>query len=201
MDLTSGFYNVPHHESNKRYTLFTTPLGLYEYRVPQHLCNSPASFMQMMLSIFGDLNFSSLLCFLDNLLVFAPSEEEALKQLEVVFSLDVQQSKACTKKCNFLRCSVMFMDHEVDAGGVLVNHDKVRVIFSFQKEDLINADECMPSQRKVRSFPGMVMFYQHFIPECSLSAKSLFALTAGQKKRIKGCHGHGEAGSVRELTL
>ena len=59
MDLTSGFYNVPLHESDRKFTAFRTPLGLYEYnRLPQGLSNSPASFMRMMLSIFGDLNFS-----------------------------------------------------------------------------------------------------------------------------------------------
>lgn len=52
MDLTLGFYNIPLHESDRRYTAFTTPLGLYEYnRLPQGLCNSPASFMRMMFSI------------------------------------------------------------------------------------------------------------------------------------------------------
>lgn len=87
MDLTSGFYSIPLLESDKHYTAFTTPLGLYEYnRLPQGLCNSPASFMRMMLNIFGDLNFSSLLCYLDDLLVFAPSEEESLQRLEEVFS-------------------------------------------------------------------------------------------------------------------
>ncbi|KAJ8410013.1 hypothetical protein AAFF_G00210540 [Aldrovandia affinis] len=87
MDLASEFYNVPLHESDRKFTAFTTPMGLYEYNwLPQGLCNSPASFMCMMLSIFGDLNFSSLLCYLDDLLVFAPSEEEELRRLEVVFS-------------------------------------------------------------------------------------------------------------------
>ena len=77
MDLTSGFYNIPMAEGDKKYTAFTTPMGLYEYnRMPQGLCNSPASFMRMMLSIFGDLNFSSLLCYLDDLLVFAGGFEE-----------------------------------------------------------------------------------------------------------------------------
>ncbi len=68
------------------YTAFVTPVGLHEYnRMPQGLCNSPASFMRMMLSIFGDLNFSSLLCYLDDLLVFAPDETAALERLEIVF--------------------------------------------------------------------------------------------------------------------
>ncbi|KAJ8011672.1 hypothetical protein DPEC_G00060680 [Dallia pectoralis] len=80
MDLTSGFYNMPLHEDDRKYSAFTTPMGLYEYnRLPQGLCNSPASFMRMMTSIFGDQNFLSLLCYLDDLLVFAPTEALALK--------------------------------------------------------------------------------------------------------------------------
>lgn len=31
MDLTSGFYNIPMAEEDKKYTAFTTPMGLYEY--------------------------------------------------------------------------------------------------------------------------------------------------------------------------
>ncbi|KAJ8416356.1 hypothetical protein AAFF_G00356440 [Aldrovandia affinis] len=105
MDLTSGFYNVPLHESDRKFTAFTTPMGLYEYnRLPQGLCNSPASFMRMMFSIFGDLNFSSLLCYLDDLLVFAPSEEEALRRLEVVFfQTQSQQPEALTEEVTGIR--------------------------------------------------------------------------------------------------
>ena len=104
MDLTSGFYNIPMAEEDKKYTAFTTPLGLHEYnRMPQGLCNSPASFMRMMLSIFGDLNFSSLLCYLDDLLIFASSEEEALRRLEVVFQrLRDHNLKLSPKKCHLM---------------------------------------------------------------------------------------------------
>lgn len=42
MDLTSGIYNIPLHESDRRYTAFTTQLGLYKYnRLLQGVCNSP----------------------------------------------------------------------------------------------------------------------------------------------------------------
>ncbi|KAJ8406904.1 hypothetical protein AAFF_G00291800 [Aldrovandia affinis] len=202
MDLTSGFYNVPLHESDRKFTAFTTPMGLYEYnRLPQGLCNSPASFMRMMFSIFGDLNFSSLLCYLDDLLVFAPPEEEALRRLEVVFSrLRANNLKLSQKKCNFLRKSVRFLGHIVDASGVSVDQEKVAVISGFRKEDLMDADGCTPSQQKVRSFLGMVLYYQHFIPGCSTIAKPLFALTGGQKRKLKGSGGNRRAGTFRTLT-
>ncbi|KAL0148047.1 hypothetical protein M9458_056662, partial [Cirrhinus mrigala] len=202
MDLTSGFYNIPLHESDQRYTAFTTPMGLYEYnRLPQGLCNSPASFMRMMLSIFGDLNFSGLLCYLDDLLVFAPSEQEALKRLEIVFSrLRSSNLKLAPKKCHSLRKSVKFLGHVIDGTGVSVDEEKVKVISAFQKEDLMKEDGATPSQKKIRSFLGMVLYYQAFIPSCSHIARPLFNLTAGQKRSLKGAGGRRRAGTFRELT-
>ncbi len=39
-----------------------------------------------MMHIFGDQNFLTILCYLDDLLVFAPNESVALKRLELVFT-------------------------------------------------------------------------------------------------------------------
>ena len=200
MDLTSGFYNIPMAEDDKKYTAFTTPVGLYEYnRMPQGLCNSPASFMRMMLSIFGDLNFSSLLCYLDDLLVFAATEEEALERLEVVFQrLRLHNLKLSPKKCHLLRSSVKFLGHIIDGNGVAVDPAKIEVISKMSKADLMEDDGCTPSVKRIKSFLGMVFYYQHFIPNCSSIAKSLFALTAGQKKRGK-VRTSSNGGSFRKL--
>lgn len=135
MDLTSGFYNIPMCEEDKKYTTFS----LYEYnRMPQGLCNSPASFMQMMLNIFGDLNFTSLLCYLDDFLVFAPTEEEALSRLKVVFQKlrNLSNLKLSPKKCQLLRKSVKFLGHVIDHKGVVVDPAKVDVISNMPKRPL-----------------------------------------------------------------
>lgn len=105
-------------------------------------------FMCMMLSIFGDLNFCSLLCYLDDLLFFARSEQEALKRLEVVFSrLRASNLKLAQKKCHFLRRSIKFLGHVISSSGVSVDEDKVAVISAFQKKDLMKEDGSTPSQR------------------------------------------------------
>ncbi|KAL1249415.1 hypothetical protein QQF64_020420 [Cirrhinus molitorella] len=58
------------------------------------------------------MNFSSLLCYLDDLLVFTPMEEEALSKLEIVFHrLRMHRLKLSPKKCQFLRDSVKFFGH------------------------------------------------------------------------------------------
>lgn len=183
MDLTSGFYNIAMVEEDKKLTAFTTPMGLYEFnRLPQGLCNSPASFMRLMMSIFGDQNFLTLLCYLDDMLVYAPNEAEALKRLEMVFSrLRAHGLKLAPKKCQLLRRSVKFLGHVVDSTGVATDPDKVKAITSMTVMDLMMEDGITPSQKKIKSFLGMVMYYQQFIQDCSSIAKPLFALTAAPK--------------------
>lgn len=183
MDLTSGFYNIAMAEEDKKLTAFTTPMGLYEFnRLPQGLCNSPASFMRLMMGIFGDQNFLTLLCYLDDVLVYAPNEAEAIKRLEIVFSrLRAHGLKLAPKKCQLLRRSVKFLGHVVDETGVSTDPDKVQAIASMVVSDLMMEDGITPSQKKIKSFLGMVMYYQQFIHDCSRIAKPLFALTAAPK--------------------
>ncbi len=205
MDLTSGFYNIPMARRGQeicpeKYTAFTTPLGLHEYnRIPQGLCNSPASFMRMRVSIFGDLNFSSLLCYLDDLLVFAPSQQEALERLEIMFSrLRQYNLKLSPKKCHLLRTSVKFLGHIIDRDGVSADPPKVEIISKLSKFDLMGDDRCTPSVQRIKSVLGMIFYYQHFIPGCSFFAKPLFALTAGQRRK-SGLKGDIKAGRYRKL--
>ncbi|KAL1255089.1 hypothetical protein QQF64_013150 [Cirrhinus molitorella] len=188
MDLTSGFYNIAMSEEDKKMTAFTTPLGLYEFnRLPQGLCNSPASFMRLMMSIFGDQNFLTLLCYLDDLLVMAPCEEKALERLEMVFErLGAHGLKLAPKKCYFLRRSVKFLGHVVNEDGVATDPDKIAAITAVTEKDLMMDDGVSPSPKKIKSFLGMVMYYQRFIPNCSRIAKPLFTLTAATKGK-KGC--------------
>lgn len=107
--------------------------------------------MLLIMSVFGDLNFSSLLCYLDDLLVFDYSEEETLKRLDVVLSrLRANNLKLAQKKCHFLSRFVRFLGHMVDSCGVSVDQEKVNVITAFR-------------EWKVKSFLGMVLYF------CTLS--------------------------------
>ena len=184
MDLTSGFYNVPLHEDDKKYTAFSSPVGLHEYnRLPQGLSNSPASFMRMMLKIFGDQNFMSLLCYLDDLMIFAPSEELALERIEMIFQrLRLHNLKLAPKKCFLLRRSVRFLGHVINNQGISTDPSKVEAVTSVTRANLMRADGLTPDAKKIQSFLGLVMWYQRFIENCSTLAKPLFNLVAGSKQ-------------------
>lgn len=201
MDLTSGYYNVEVHEDDRKFTAFTSPFGLYEYnRLPQGLCNSPATFMRMMLNIFGDQNFSSLLCYLDDLLVFAPTEEVGLQRLEMVFSrLQQHNLKLAQKKCHFMETSVRFLGHVVSEAGIATDPDKIEVITKVTEKDLMEDNSNVPSQSRIRSFLGMVIYYQQFIEGCSAIAKPLFELTTGPRVARHG-KGRTKRKALRKLT-
>ncbi|KAL7876398.1 hypothetical protein AOLI_G00113610 [Acnodon oligacanthus] len=164
-------------------------MGIYEYnRLPQGLCNNPGSFMRMMTNIFGDQNFLGLLCCLDDLLVYAPTEVLALEHLELVFSrLHLHNLKLAPKKCWLLRRAVKFLGHIVDESGVSTDSRKVDAISQMCTSDLMEHDGITISPSRIRSFLGMINFYQHFIPSYSATAKPLFGLVVGQKQKQMGC--------------
>lgn len=138
--------------------------------MPQGLCNSPASFMSMMMmSVFGDLNFSSLLCDLDDLLVFASSVEKRWKGWRLYSSAYGFTTSNWAQR------------NAVDSSGISVA--KTEVIAKMTQVDLMEDDGCTPSVKWIESFLSMIFYYQHFIPDCSSKAEPLFALTAGQKRR------------------
>lgn len=82
----------------------------------------------MRMSIFGDVNFSSLHCYLENVLVFGLPKEEASTEQEPIFlPLRANNLKLSPKKRHVLCSSVCFLRHVVDRAGVSVDQGKVRV--------------------------------------------------------------------------
>ncbi len=118
--------------------------------------------------------------------MFAKSEDESLARLEMVFQrLKEHNLKLSPSKCQFLRCSVKFLGHVISQSGISRDPDKVEAIIKVTEADLMELDGVTPSPSKIRSFLGMVVYYQHFIENCSVLAKPLFALTGGQKRPRK----------------
>lgn len=82
-----------------------------------------------------------------------------------------------------------FLGHVIDQNGVATDPDKVKSIIAVSEEDLMMLDGVTPSPKKIKSFLGMALYYQKFIPNCSSIAKPLFNLTAAPKGRnvpVKG---------------
>ncbi|GKT33668.1 hypothetical protein ADUPG1_002584, partial [Aduncisulcus paluster] len=56
LDLQHGYHQIPVSEDCRKYTAFTTPLGLYEYNVlPFGITTAPAFFQKVISEVFADL--------------------------------------------------------------------------------------------------------------------------------------------------
>lgn len=108
LDLTSGYWQVEMEEKDKQKTAFTTPMGLFECnRMPFGLQNAPATFQRLMMTCLGDLNYSKVLLYLDDIIIFSNSFEEHIKRLSEVFSrLRHHGLKLKPSKCFLLRTEV-----------------------------------------------------------------------------------------------
>ena len=176
LDMAHGYFQLVMHPESIDKTAFRVPWGLFSFtRMPQGLCNSPSTFQRTVEMIFGDLNFSKLVLYLDDILVYSSTFQEHLDRLEVVFQRLIKHGlKLKGGKCHFLRREIKHLGHVVGRDGVSVDPDKVERV------------ENWPTPRGVeelRSFLGLASYYRRFVNGFSKIAAPLHALVgrAGAK--------------------
>ena len=78
VDLLSGFWQTPMEESSKQYVAFTVgTLGFFQCECkPFGLCNVPATFQLLMTNLLGELNHSTCLVYLNDVVIYSSTQEE-----------------------------------------------------------------------------------------------------------------------------
>lgn len=124
LDLTSGYWQVEVAEHDKHKTAFSTLMGLFE-AMPFGLQNAHFTFQRLTTCCFGDLNFTHLLIYLDDLIIFSKTLDEHLERLQLVFD-PVQEHglKMKPSKCQLMRKEVQYLGHFVSAETVQTDPEK-----------------------------------------------------------------------------
>ncbi|UYV61749.1 hypothetical protein LAZ67_1006322, partial [Cordylochernes scorpioides] len=162
-------------EKDREKTAFITPDGLYEFQVmPFGLCNAPATFERMIDSVLGSLKWNMCLCYLDDIVVYAPTFEEHLRRLQLVLSCIQKAGLSLNhKKCLFGSRRIKILGHLVDANGIHPDPDKVEAVSKFPRPRNIS---------ELKSFLGLCSYYRRFIENFAGKARSLHDLLKTEKQ-------------------
>jgi RNase H-like domain found in reverse transcriptase/Reverse transcriptase (RNA-dependent DNA polymerase)/gag-polyprotein putative aspartyl protease len=175
MDLRYGYHLVRIAEGDEWKTAFSTRYGQYEYTVmPLGLCNAPSVFQQMMNEIFHDMLDDGVLIYLDDILIWAETEEELTRlTLEVLKRLRTHKLFVKPGKCKFKTKRVEFLGVIVFEGGIEMDPGKTDAIKEWPPPKTI---------KQLQAFLGFCNFYRRFIKDFSRIARPLHNLTKKDKK-------------------
>ena len=101
-----------------QYTPFTS---IYEFLwMPFGLCNTPATFQQLMQECLGELNLTYALIYLDDVIVFSRMPKKHLVRLRAVLERFLEHSlKRKLSKCYFFWMQIDYLGHKVTQDGMM----------------------------------------------------------------------------------
>ena len=113
IDLQSAYNQVRLKPEDVPKTAFTTPFGLFEFKV---LCfgltNALGTFQNIMNDVLKDVIGKFVLVYLDDIVIFSRSEEEHMLHLRIVLDV-LRRNKLYAKlsKCKFVQSELKFLGH------------------------------------------------------------------------------------------
>ena len=166
--------------------------GLYEFtRMPFGLSNAGSSFCRLMEQCLGDQQFVTLLLYLDDICIFAPTIDKMLDRIELVFNrLKQFNLKIKPKKCQFFDTSVLFLGHILSAKGISANPEKVEKVRTWPVPKNI---------KEVQSFLGLASYYRRFIDKFAEKARCLHELVGPTSNKHRKARAKKEAATVAQM--
>lgn len=189
LDFFSGYDQVKLYAESRDITTFVTPLGLFRmYTLPQGATNSVAQFMRVMSRLLYDLVPYVCQAFLDDIAVKGPTTtygDEELPDLpgvrryvaDHIRNLDKVLLNAELAGATIFAFKSEWCKKCVDIVGFVCGIDGRRL--QQRKIDKIRGWTACYNLKDVRSFLGMVVYYNHWIENFAHLARLLYDL---QKK-------------------
>ncbi|XP_073277711.1 uncharacterized protein [Primulina huaijiensis] len=134
----------------------------------------PTAFMDLMNRVFKPFLDKFVVVFIDDILVYSPSEEDHKEHLHLTLQmLREKELYAKFKKCEFWLKSVTFLGHIISKEGVSVDPKKVEAITGWPRPKAVT---------EIRSFLGLAGYYRKFVEGFSSIATPLTKLTQKNSK-------------------
>jgi len=175
MDLKNGFHLILIREGDEWKMVFRTRYGLFEFQVMLFgLTNAPSTFQDMMIHIFSDMLDMGTLAYMDDILVYADTEEKHDETVrEVLKRLQNNGLAISPKNCVWKAPEVEFLGYIIGRNRIRMSEEKVEAILSWKTPE---------SLTETQSFLGFAKFYRRFIQDYSRVARPLTELTKKERE-------------------
>jgi len=178
-------------EGDEWKTAFRTRYGLFEFQVmPFGLTNAPSTFQDMMNHVLSDMLDVGVLAYMDDILVYADTEEGHDRTVkEVLKRLQNNGLAISPEKCVWKATEVEFLGYIIGRNGIRMSDDKVQAVLNWKTPGSLTG---------IQSFLGFANFYRRFILNYSRVARPLTELTKKESGKEWGWNQEAEA-AFREL--
>ena len=158
LDLKQAYHQMEVTEGSKKYLTINTHKGLFRYnRLVFGVTSSPAIWQRAIDQVLQGIPGTQ--CILDDMIITGRTEEEHLQNLRMVLKrLQEAGLKANREKCEFFKDRVQFCGHEIDKRGLHKTGEKVEAIVNAPQPENVG---------QLRSFLGLVNYYNRFLPNLS----------------------------------
>ena len=167
IDYTSGYWQVSLAERSRWLTAFRTFSGVYEWlRVPMGIkCAGSYYQQQMATGPLAGLMYENLELYIDDILIFADSEEQLLERMEIVFQ------RFREFNCTIHPGKIISGAREIEFVGHLISESGLR----FTKEKLQGVrDFPLPLTKKhLKSFLGLASYFRDHVRGFAMIARPL----------------------------
>ncbi|CAF4244309.1 unnamed protein product, partial [Rotaria magnacalcarata] len=176
LDLKSGYFQLPIHETDKEKTAFITQDGLWEFNVlPQGIMNGPPTFQTTMHNLLGYGRWDYVMVYLDGILIFSCSFNEHTKHLNEILSiLDKANFQVNPDKCCIAVQEIDFLSHTINEQFIKPNGNKITAIIDLPAPKTL---------KEANEFLGKINRYRKFIPDFARIAAPLHKVTNKTKHR------------------
>jgi hypothetical protein len=147
-------------------TAFLTKYGQFEFLVmPFGLANAPAQFQRMMTEIFKDKIGTSVVVYLDDIVIYSQDANDHQQHVHEVLVLLQNNRLFCKpEKCHFSVKEISYLGYLISAEGVNMDPSKVSCVIDWPTPKSIH---------DVQTFLGFTNFYRKFIRDYALITRPL----------------------------
>ena len=97
--------------------------------MPFGATNAPATFQRMMETCLGDLHLNWCLIYLDDIIMFAKTQQKAITRLGTIFQkLREAGLKLQPSKCELFKTSLLYLGHILSEEGIRTNPKKIEAV-------------------------------------------------------------------------